>query len=193
MIQPLVTIPNPLLRKKSIRVSTVDDRIKQLAEDMIETTLDWDHDSELGAALAAVQIGETIRLTVIRNNFENAEDNTFLTFINPEIVQKSRDFVLDVEGCLSVPGYYARIPRANKIKVKAETLDGDEVRMTLEGFPARVFQHEIDHMHGKLFIDMISGADNLLRLDKDGQLHDVDTMPEEIRNALAHHSHDHHA
>lgn len=191
MIRPLVTIPAPILRKKSTRVASVDQRIRKLAEDMIETTLDWDHDSELGAALAAVQIGETIRLTVIRNNFENAEDNTFLTFINPEIVQKSRDFIIDIEGCLSVPGYYARIPRANKIKVQAETLDGDEVRMTLEGFPARVFQHEIDHMHGKLFIDMLRDSDNLLRLDRDGQLHDVEQLPEEIRAALEHHGSHH--
>lgn len=187
MIRKLVTIPDQRLRQKSLRVTRVTPEIKKLAQDMIDTTLDWDHDSEYGAALAAIQVGKTIKLTVVRNNFEDGEDQTFLTFINPEIIQKSRDFVIDIEGCLSVPGYYAKIPRANKVKVKALTLEGEEVRLTLEGFPARVFQHEIDHMYGKLFIDMIKDTTNLLKLNPDGQLIDADTIPQEIIDAQKHH------
>ena len=189
MIRKLVTIPDSRLRTKSLRVAEVSTNVKRLASDMIETTLDWDHYSEFGAALAAIQIGEAIKLTVIRNNFDNAEDNTFLTFINPEIIKKSRDFSVDVEGCLSVPGYYAKIARANKIKVRAQTLEGEEVRLTLEGFPARVFQHEIDHMYGKLFIDMVKTSSNLLKINPDGQLESVSKMPAEIINAQENHKH----
>lgn len=189
MIRKLVTIPDPRLRTKSLRVAEVSANIKKLANDMVETTLDWDHDSEFGAALAAIQIGEAIKLTVIRNNFENGEDKTFLTFVNPEIIQKSRDFSVDVEGCLSVPGYYAKIARANKIKVRAQTLDGEDVKLTLEGFPARVFQHEIDHMYGKLFIDMVRNTSNLLKINNDGQLEAVSKMPPEIADAQENHKH----
>jgi peptide deformylase len=186
MIRKLVTIPDSTLRKKSLRITRVTPEIEKLAQDMIDTTLDWDHDSEYGAALAAIQIGETIKLTVVRNNFDDGEDQTFLTFLNPEIIQKSRDFTVDVEGCLSVPGYYAKVPRANKVKVKALTLEGEEVRLTLEGFPARVFQHEIDHMHGKLFIDMVQDAETLLKLDDSGQLVSVAEIPQEILDAQQH-------
>ncbi len=188
MIRTLVTIPSSVLRMKSKRIGHVDDAIKQLAEDMIETVLDWDHGSEFGAALAAIQIGQPHKLTVVRNNFDDAEDKTFLTFVNPEIVQKSSERVTDIEGCLSVPGIYARIARARKIKVKAETLDGQPIRLSLEGFAARVFQHEVDHMQGKLFIDMIKSVDDVLALGDDDKLHPVDTMPEMITEAV--HDHD---
>lgn len=189
MIRTLVTIPSSVLRMKSKRIGHVDDAIKQLAEDMIETTLDWDHGSEFGAALAAIQIGQPLKLTVVRNNFDDADDKTFLTFVNPEIVQKSSERVVDIEGCLSVPGVYARIPRARKVKIKAETLDGQTIRMTLEGFAARVFQHEIDHMQGKLFIDMIKQAEDVLELGDDDKLHPVDSIPDVIKEAT--HDHDH--
>jgi len=186
MIRNIVTIPDAALRLKSKRIGQVDDSIKQLAEDMIETTLDWDHDSEFGAALAAVQVGLHVKLTVVRSNFDDATDQTFLTFVNPEIVQRSSERVTDIEGCLSVPGYYARIARSKRIKVKAETLDGQEIRISLEGFAARVFQHEVDHMQGKLFIDMIKGPEDILELGEDQKLHPVDTIPDAILNSRQH-------
>lgn len=172
---------------KSRRVGFVDETVQKLVDDMIETTVDWDKESEFGAAIAAIQVGEPLRLTVVRNNFEDAEDTSFLTFINPEIVQKSSERVIDIEGCLSVPGYYARVPRAKRIKVKAQTLDGSIVRLTLEGFAARVFQHEIDHMHGKLFIDYVHDAGELLKIAPDGQLEPIDKIPKEILDAQHYH------
>ncbi|MEI7819110.1 MAG: peptide deformylase [bacterium] len=189
MIRKLITIPEAALRLKSKRIGQVDDAIQQLAEDMIETTLDWDHDSEFGAALAAIQVGEPVKLTVVRNNFDDAADQSFLTFVNPEIVQRSSERVIDIEGCLSVPGYYARISRAKRIKVKAETLDGQPIRLTLEGFPARVFQHEVDHMHGKLFIDMIKSYKDVLELDNDSKLKPVKKMPDIIEKSRDDHHH----
>ncbi len=183
MIRKLVTIPSTTLRHKSRRVGHVDEATRKLAQDMVDTTLDWDHDSEFGAALAAIQVGEAIKLTVVRNNFDDAEDSTFLTFVNPEIIQKSQERVVDVEGCLSVPGYYAKIPRAKRVKIKAETLEGETIRMTLEGFAARVFQHEVDHMQGKLFFDYIKSPEDVLRLDETGKLVPVDEIPAELLQA----------
>lgn len=170
MKKNLITIPDKILRMKSKRIGFVDDSIKNLANDMVETTLDWDHDSEFGAALAAIQVGEPVRLTVVRNSFENGEDKTFTTLINPEIVKSSPEMVSDIEGCLSVTGIYGRVKRHLKIKVKAQDLEGNEIRLSLEGFPARVLQHEIDHMHGIIFLDHINDSKNLFSIDKDGQL-----------------------
>ncbi len=170
MIQKLVTIPNKVLRMKSRRIGFVDDSIKEMATDMIETTLNWDHDSEIGAALAAIQIGEPIKLTVVRNDFEDRNNHDFTTLINPEIVKHSQEKVSDIEGCLSVPGIYGRVERFLKVKVKAEDLEGNEVRLTLEGFPARVLQHEIDHMNGVIFLDHIKSAKNLFAMSEKGKL-----------------------
>jgi peptide deformylase len=170
MKKNLITIPDKILRMKSKRIGFVDDSIKNLANDMVETTLDWDHDSEFGAALAAIQVGEPIRLTVVRNSFENGEDKTFTTLLNPEIVKSSPEMVSDIEGCLSVTGIYGRVKRHLKIKVKAQDLEGNDIRLSLQGFPARVLQHEIDHMHGIIFLDHIKDSKNLFSIDKDGQL-----------------------
>ena len=170
MKKNLITIPDKILRMKSKRIGFVDDSIKNLANDMVETTLDWDHDSEFGAALAAIQVGEPIRLTVVRNSFENGEDKTFTTLLNPEIVKSSPEMISDIEGCLSVTGIYGRVKRHLKIKVKAQDLEGNDIRLSLEGFPARVLQHEIDHRQGIIFLDHIKDSKNLFSIDKDGQL-----------------------
>lgn len=170
MIRKLVTIPNSILRNKSRRIGFVDDAIREMASDMVQTTLDWDHDSEIGAALAAVQIGEPIKLTVVRNDFEDRKNHDFTSLVNPEIVKHNQDKVSDVEGCLSVPGIYGKVKRYTKIKVKAQDLEGNEVRMSLEGFPARVLQHEIDHMEGVIFLDHIKSAKDLYAMDENGNL-----------------------
>jgi peptide deformylase len=155
---------------KSKRIGFVDDSVRDLANDMIQTTLDWDHDSEFGAALAAIQIGEPLKLTVVRNDFDDAKSKEFTTLVNPEIVKSSNENVSDVEGCLSVPGVYGRVSRPLKIKVKAQDINGDPIRLTLEGFPARVLQHEIDHMNGIIFLDHVKDSSQLFNIDKNGTL-----------------------
>jgi peptide deformylase len=155
---------------KSKRIGYIDDSIRDLANDMIQTTLDWDHDSEFGAALAAIQIGEPLKLTVVRNDFDDAKSKEFTTLVNPEIVKTSPEQVSDVEGCLSVPGIYGRVKRPLKIKVKAQDIDGHPIRLTLEGFPARVLQHEIDHMNGIIFLDHVEDTSQLFNIDKNGSL-----------------------
>lgn len=169
---------------KSKRIGFVDESIKELANEMIDTTLAYDKESEIGAALAAVQIGEPLRLTVVRDNYENSESEEFSTFINPEIVKASNEMVEDVEGCMSVAGIYGKVKRHLKIKVKAQDLDGNIVRLTLEGFPARVFQHEIDHMNGIIFLDHITDSSKLLGVADSGKLVPLKEIPSEVENEL---------
>lgn len=155
---------------KSKRIGYVDDAVRKLAQDMIDTTLDWDHDSEFGAALAAIQIGEPLKLTVVRNDFDDPKNNEFTTLVNPEIVKSSVERVNDIEGCLSVPGIYGRVSRPLKVKIKAQDENGNPIRLSLEGFPARVLQHEIDHMNGIIFLDHIDDSSQLFNIDKNGSL-----------------------
>lgn len=170
MIRKIVTIPNKILRNKSKRIGFVDDSIRTMANDMIQTTLDWDHDSEFGAALAAIQIGEPLKLAVVRNDFDDAKNKEFTTLINPEVVKTSPETVSDIEGCLSVPGIYGRVKRPLKAKIKALDNNGNPIRLNLEGFPARVLLHEIDHMNGIIFLDHIQDSSQLYSIDEKGVL-----------------------
>lgn len=174
MKRKIVTIPNKILRSKSKRIGYVDDSIRKLANDMVQTTVDWDHDSEFGAALAAVQVAQPIRLTVVRNDFDNKDKKDFTTLINPEIVKKSDETVKDIEGCLSVPGIYGNVDRHLSIKVKALDENGAPIRLNVSGFAARVLQHEIDHMNGIIFLDHINNNQDLFQIDEHGKLHPLD-------------------
>jgi len=173
----IINLPNPSLRKVSKRVGLVTDEIRQLAKDMENATLDWEDSRphEFGIALAAVQIDELLRVVVIRNDFDNKKDRSFTVFINPVIVKKEGKMVEDYEGCLSVKDVYGLVPRYNKVKVKALDLDGKEFRVTAEGFLARVFQHEVDHTKGVVFVDhIIDDPDAFYRLAKNGKLEKLD-------------------
>lgn len=184
MIRKIVTIPNNILRNKSKRIGYVDDSIRELANDMIQTTLDWDHDSEFGAALAAIQIGEPLKLTVVRNDFDDAKNKEFTTLINPEVVKASPETVSDIEGCLSVPGIYGRVKRPLKVKIKAQDASGNPIRLSLEGFPARVLLHEIDHMNGMIFLDHIDDSSQLFNIDEKGSLMPVrQSKSDELKKA----------
>lgn len=157
MSKPLITLPNSHLRQRSKKVGFVGDEVKQLIADMEAATLKWEdsRDHEVGVALAAVQIDELWRVVVIRNNFEDKTDRTFRVFINPEITKYEGEIIADYEGCLSIKNVYGLVPRHSKVRVKALGIDGREIRLTAEGFLARVFQHEIDHTNGIVFIDHI--------------------------------------
>lgn len=177
MIRNIVTIPDKLLRMKSKRIGYVDDEIRTLASDMIATSKNWEkqRDSELAAALAAVQVGELLQLTVVRENFDDDNNQDYVTLVNPKIVKSSSEFVTDMEGCISVPGIYGRVKRHLKVKVVAQDIDGNEIRLTLEGFPARVLQHEIDHMNGILFLDHVESDEDILHTDQNGNLTALDS------------------
>ncbi len=140
---------------------------------MIDATLSWDasRNHEVGVALAAVQIDQLYRIIVVRNDLEHKEDRTFMVFINPVITKKEGELSKDYEGCLSVPDIYGKVKRYTRVRVKALDLNGQTIRLTAEGFLARIFQHEIDHLNGLMFIDHIKDDPNAFyHLDEDGKL-----------------------
>jgi peptide deformylase len=173
----IISLPNPHLRQKSQRVGVVSPEIIKIIEDMKDATISWDQsrEHEVGVALAAVQIDVLYKIVVVRNNYEDKADHSFTAFINPEIVKAEGKLVEDYEGCLSVPNTYGLVPRYEKVKVKALDADGKEFRVTAEGFLARIFQHEIDHTNGIVFIDHIKDDDKaFFRLNNDGNLEQLD-------------------
>lgn len=180
----IIALPNPHLRQKSQRVGLITDEIRQLVEDMQAATVSWDEsrDHEVGVALAAIQIDRLYKVVVVRNNYEDKKDHTFTAFINPEVTKTEGELVADYEGCLSVPNIYGKVPRYEKVKVKALDLNGKEFRVTAEGFLARIFQHEIDHTNGIVFIDHIrDNPEAFFQLDDDGKLQALD-YEKDIKN-----------
>jgi peptide deformylase len=180
----IITLPNPHLRQKSKRIGVITDEVKDVAANMEAATLDWEasRSHEVGVALAAVQIDQLLKIVVIRNNYDNKDDHTFTTLINPQIVKLEGDIVEDFEGCLSIKDVYGKVPRHNKVKVKALGLDGREFRITAEGFMARILQHEIDHTNGIVFIDHIKDLpEAFYRLEDSGELKKLN-YEEDIRS-----------
>ncbi len=173
----LITLPNPHLRQRSKRINTVTDAVRSLIADMEKATLEWEdgREHEVGVALAAVQIDSLQRAVVVRNNFDNKSDRSFQVFINPEITKLEGVIEEDYEGCLSIKDVYGLVPRHTKVRVKALNIHGQEVRIKAEGFLARVFQHEIDHTNGIMFIDHIkSEKDAFFTLTESGKLEPLD-------------------
>lgn len=173
----IVTLPHDNLRKRSQRVGMVSDEIERIITDMEQATLDWEkhRQHELGVALAAVQIDKLLRIVIIRSNLEDKTDTRFDCYINPEITKKEGAIIDDFEGCLSVKDIYGKVPRYERVKIKALDINGQPIRLTAEGFVARVFQHEIDHTHGKLFIDHIKDKpEAFFRLNEEGKLMELD-------------------
>jgi peptide deformylase len=167
----IITIPNPVLRQRSQRIGHIDPDVTHLAQDMINATLDWEasREHEFGAALAAVQVSKLYRIVVIRDDFDDKENKSFSVFINPEIVKAEGEPAEELEGCLSVTDIYGSVARYPKVKVKALNLEGRPIRVTATGFLSRVFQHEIDHTNGVVFVDRIDNPRKLFRLGGDGK------------------------
>jgi len=155
MNKKIVKYPNPILRKKSEEVKEVTEDIKKLGQDMIQTMMEKD-----GIGLAAPQIGELKRIIVVypiqERSLEEKAKKTPQVFINPKIIKKSKEAIIDEEGCLSLPGLFLKIKRAKEVEIEALNERGEKIKIKTEGLPARVFQHEIDHLDGILFIDRLS-------------------------------------
>lgn len=135
-----------ILKKKSRQVEVIDDKIKELAEDMFDTMHKFD-----GLGLAGVQVGILKRIIVI----DLYDDVSKFALINPEIVEKSDETVQIEEGCLSYPNQFGKVNRAVRVKVKALDLDGKNVTLEAEGLLAQALQHEIDHLNGETFKEKI--------------------------------------
>lgn len=177
MSSKLITLPNKHLRQRSKKVGIISDQTRQIIADMKKATLDWEdsREHEVGVALAGVQIDQLLRIVIIREDTEKKENKNFIVFINPEITKYEGDIIEDFEGCLSIKDIYGKVPRYNKVRVKALNEDGKSFRVTAEGFLARIFQHEIDHTNGIVFIDHIKDKkDSFFKLEDDGKLKDLD-------------------
>jgi peptide deformylase len=177
----IITLPNPHLRQRSQKISFITPEVEKLVADMEAATIDWEQSRkhEVGVALAAVQVAALKRVVVVRNDFNNKDDHSFTVFINPVITKYEGAIEKDYEGCLSVRDVYGLVPRYTKVRVKAMGLDGKEFRVTAEGFLARIFQHEIDHTNGIVFIDHIRDQeDAFFALSDSGELTATDYTAE---------------
>ena len=148
-ILSILEFPDPRLRKTARRVSKVDDDLRRLIDDMFETMY-----AAPGIGLAATQVNIHRRLFIADVSADQTEP---YALINPEILEKDGVIVTE-EGCLSVPGYYEEVERAEHIRVRFENRDGEQVEMEAKGLLAVCIQHEVDHLDGKLFVDYLSDA-----------------------------------
>lgn len=146
-ILDVLSFPDERLRTVAKPVEEVNDEIKQLVSDMFETMKD-----ENGIGLAATQVNRHVQVVVMDVSEDQSEPRVF---INPEIIRKD-GVTISEEGCLSVPGNYAKVERAESITVKALDADGKTFELDAEGLLAICIQHELDHLKGKLFIDYLS-------------------------------------
>ncbi len=138
----IVRHPDPILREKAREVKKITPQIEKLVANMVETMYDAG-----GVGLAAPQIGVSKRVVVVDLG------NNLIVLINPEIVRLEGDPELGEEGCLSVPGIWGQVERAPRLTVRGYNLKGKPVAYSAEGLASRVFQHEIDHLDGILFLD----------------------------------------
>lgn len=153
---------NPILRQKAKPVTSFDAEFQTLVDDMIETMR-----ASNGVGLAGPQVAQSLRVAVIEtladvdeedNDIEGTRD--LYVIANPEIVWTSRDTVDGIEGCLSIPGYLGEVNRYQSIRVRAKDRHGNKIRLRLYGWDARIFQHEIDHLDGVLYIDRLTAPEN---------------------------------
>ncbi|MDU5512147.1 peptide deformylase [Enterococcus gilvus] len=144
MRYPIIIHPDDLLLKKAAPIEYITDEIVTLLDDMYETMVAHD-----GIGLAAPQIGKNLRIAVVE-----VDEGDRFDFINPEIIER-KGTSIDVEGCLSIPETYGTVARADEVTVRYYDREGSEMEVTAYGYLARAFQHEIDHLDGKLFIDQV--------------------------------------
>jgi len=149
-LRQILTEPNEILRKKSLPVDKVDKDLQTLMDDMLETMY-----AAPGIGLAAIQVGVPKRIIALDIEHKEGKKNP-LFFINPEIIEKSKNLSTYEEGCLSVPGQFAEIDRPDKCHLKYLDYHGNKKEIKAEGMLATCIQHEMDHLEGILFIDYLS-------------------------------------
>ena len=148
-IRSIVKYPDPRLQESGDRVEEFDDNLRELAEDMVATMR-----AEAGIGLAAPQIGESIRLTVV--DVSGGTDPQQLIYLVNPTVESEEGETRDEEGCLSFPELILVVPRPARVVVAAQDLDGNPIEIEAEGLLARCLHHEIDHLNGVLFIERVS-------------------------------------
>ncbi|HPJ65370.1 MAG TPA: peptide deformylase, partial [Flexilinea sp.] len=151
MILEVKQTGDPILRRKAHKITRIDSSIRKLASDMLETMRENN-----GVGLAAPQIGESIRLIVVEYpENDEIEDSPLISYklINPEITWMSEEKTIGVEGCLSFRGLAGEVERAESVKIRALNIHGKPFNITANGWLARIFQHEIDHLDGICYVD----------------------------------------
>ncbi len=158
-VRPIRYLGDPVLRRPAKKVRRIDDSIRRLVDDMIESML-----AAQGVGLAAPQIGVGLRIVVL-----NMPDEEPFALINPSVARRSGQRRLEAEGCLSVPGYRGAITRSERVTVKATNLEGKLVRIKAqENLLAQALEHEVDHVNGILYVDRLDSPDDLFKLDGGG-------------------------
>ncbi|MBK8022757.1 MAG: peptide deformylase [Chloroflexi bacterium] len=157
-IRKIIQPDNPILRKKAVRVASFDSKFQTLVDDMVETMIDAP-----GVGLAAPQVAVSQRLIVVKmgDDEETREEygeqaGKLYVVANPEIIKHSRRLVEGVEACLSIPGYVGKVERWDEVIVTGQDRHGKAIRIKAKEWLARIFQHEIDHLNGQLYIDIAS-------------------------------------
>ncbi|MCH8086247.1 MAG: peptide deformylase [Chloroflexi bacterium] len=153
-VLPLRLAPDPILRQKAKRVRNIDGSIRKLVEDMIDSMR-----ASQGVGLAAPQIGVSLRVIVIQ-----VPDQDVLTLINPSIVRRTGERDVQ-EGCLSIPGYRGEIKRAKTVVAKGLGLDGKEIRVKAQELLAQALEHEIGHIRGVLYTDLLESMDKMYKVE----------------------------
>ncbi len=165
-VRDIVVIDHPVLRRKAKKIVKITAEHRKLIEDMIETMREAP-----GVGLAAPQVGVGERLIVIEwaDEPENEDDppkkKKLFVVLNPEIVWASEEMVPGTEGCLSVPGWVGDVLRHEAVTVRGLNRNGEKIKIEVEGWLARIFQHEIDHLDGVLYIDKLVSKDTLRRVE----------------------------
>lgn len=151
-IREIVTVPEAVLRRKARKVTDFGSDFQQLVDDMVETMR-----VAPGVGLAAPQVGISEQLIVVEYNVDNKDEDDapkkLFVLANPEIIPTSDETELGIEGCLSIPGLVGEVERSQKIMIKAQNRRGQPVKIKANGWLARIFQHEADHLEGVLFTD----------------------------------------
>ncbi len=169
-IREIVVVPDPVLRQKAKKVAKVTPAIQKLIDDMTETMR-----AASGVGLAAPQLGVLQRVIVVEvlKDEENPDlQYGFYQMANPEIVQVSREIEEGSEGCLSVPGYTGDVERYAAVEVKGLARNGKPIKVRARDYLARVFQHEIDHLDGILYLDRLQSPDKLHKLPAKEKMQD---------------------
>ena len=155
-VRPIRYLGDPILRKPAKKVRRVDDSIRRLVDDMIESMV-----TAQGVGLAAPQIGVGLRIVVI-----GLPEQEPFALINPRVARRSGERRLEGEGCLSVPGYRGALTRSLRVTVKALNVEGREIRLRGEDdLLAQALEHEVDHVNGMLYVDRLDSPDDLVKLD----------------------------
>jgi peptide deformylase len=149
-VREIVTLPQDILRHKAHKVAKFGPEFQALVDDMVETLREAP-----GVGLAAPQVGESLRLIVVEFGDEDDEEvpAKLYTMVNPEITRASTETLIGPEGCLSIPGIQGEVERAATVTVKGLNRRGKPMTVKAKGWMARIFQHEIDHLDGVLFVD----------------------------------------